>query len=325
MSSSIDSKEADDLRSVEGPVLVLVGQTAIGKTELSLRIARTFGCEIVSVDSMQVYRYMDIGTAKVGEKERREITHHLIDIVTPDQPYHAARFVEDALQAIGQIQRRGAIPLLTGGTGLYLRALQEGLFVGGDSDPVLRRHLQGRAAQEGSEVLYRELARLDPAHAAKVHPNDSSRIVRALEVVQLTGLPFSEHLRRQGAEGSVCFARMLKLGLRCPRGLLYERIDQRTREMIETGLEQEVLELLARGYGEELKPMQAIGYRHMLGYVRGRWDRQEMEQCLARDTRRYAKRQATWFRNDSSIIWFASGEHEQLLAHIGRWLSIHQR
>lgn len=305
---------------IENPVLVLIGPTAVGKTGLSLEIAGKFGCEIVSVDSMQVYRYMDIGTAKVEAALRREIPHHLIDIVDPDQPYHAARFVDDALAAIRQIQRRGALPLLTGGTGLYLRALLQGLFAGGRSDPAIRRELTERLQEQGSDTLHRELSGCDRQTASRLHPHDSARIIRALEVYQVTGTPLSSHLEHHGESARTTFANLLCLGLDCPRPALYERIDRRSREMIDSGLAQEVRGLLKRGYGPELKPMQAIGYRHMLSYLSGDWSREHLLEHLARDTRRYAKRQMTWFRKDQTITWLPAGDADGLLARIDRWL-----
>jgi tRNA dimethylallyltransferase len=305
---------------IENPVLVLIGPTAVGKTDLSLAIARKFDCEIVSVDSMQVYRYMDIGTAKIEPELRREIPHHLIDIVDPDQPYHAARFVEDALAAIRGIHQREALPLLTGGTGLYLRALLHGLFTGGESDPEVRRELTERLNEEGSDMLYRELAACDRQTADRLHPHDTARIIRALEVYQITGTPLSSHLEQQSAAGNIAFARAFSLGLDCPRPVLYERINRRARKMIDSGLEQEVRGLLQRGYGPELKSMQAIGYRHMLAYLTGNWSREQLLEQLARDTRRYAKRQMTWFRKDQTITWLPVSDTGRLLNHIGAWL-----
>lgn len=305
---------------IEKPVLVLIGPTAVGKTDLSLTIAKKFGCEIVSVDSMQVYRYMDIGTAKIEPELRRAIPHHLIDIVDPDQPYHAARFVEDALAAIRLIHQRGALPLLTGGTGLYLRALLHGLFTGGESDPAVRRELTERLHEEGSDVLYRELAACDRQTADRLHPHDTARIIRALEVYRITGTPLARHLEHQSASGKIAFAKVLSLGLDCPRAQLYERINRRSREMIDGGLEQEVRGLLKRGFGPELQSMQAIGYRHMLAYLSGNWSREQLLEQLARDTRRYAKRQMTWFRKDRTINWLPVDDTGRLLDHIGSWL-----
>jgi len=306
---------------IDHPVLVLIGPTAVGKTGLSLEVARKFGCEIVSVDSMQVYRYMDIGTAKIEPGFRREIPHHLIDIVDPDQPYHAARFVEDALAAIRRIQQRGALPLLTGGTGLYLRALLHGLFAGGESDPAIRRELTERLHEQGSELLHRELSDCDRQTADRLHPHDAARIIRALEVYRVTGTPLSSHLAyHHVASGKSAFASLLCLGLDCPRPVLYQRINRRSQEMIDSGLEQEVRDLLERGYGPELKSMQAIGYRHMVSYLSGRWSREQLLEYLARDTRRYAKRQMTWFRKDQTITWLPVSDTGGLLDHIDRWL-----
>ncbi len=307
---------------VEQPVLALVGPTAVGKTGLSLRIARTFQCEIVSVDSMQVYRFMDIGTAKASVAERQSVPHHLIDIVDPDEPYHAGRFARDALTAIRQIHNRGAIPLLVGGTGLYLRALRHGLFddrVAGDS--ALRRELISQAQQFGSPHIHRELARCDPLSAERLHPHDKARIIRALEVFHTTGEPLSAHLARHAATQATVFSRMLCIALDCPRPELYQRIDHRSATMMEQGLEQEVHSLLQRGYTKNLKSMQSIGYRHMLNYIDGAWSKDDMLTLLARDTRRYAKRQYTWFRKEADLQWFDRWDQDNIIDRMAQFLA----
>ena len=308
--------------SIDRPVLALAGPTAIGKTGLSLGLAREFNCEIVSVDSMQVYRYMDIGTAKVSLAERRMVAHHLIDIADPDDEYNAARFVNDCLDAIAGIHSRGALPLLTGGTGLYFQALRRGLFPSPRLDRSIRESLRRRIAREGSSSLHDELGRHDPDSAARIHPHDSTRIIRALEVLQSTGTTLTEHLRRQqesGAGGR--FRRYLSIGLTCERQTLYQRINQRTSQLFELGLEKEVQELIDRGFGPELKSMQAIGYRHMVHYLEGRWSLEECKDILARDTRRYAKRQYTWFNRDESINWFNRDDAGVIFSYVERNLS----
>lgn len=303
------------------PLIVLVGPTAIGKTALSLRIARHCACEIVSVDSMQVYRYMDIGTAKVSPAERRQIPHHLLDIVNPDEEYDAARFAEDALQAIGEIHKRGKIPLLTGGTGLYLRALLHGIFPGAPSDDTVRAHLRLRLQTDGAAELHEELAAVDRLSAERIHQHDTQRILRALEVYYATGRPWSEHLKNHGASASPGrFTNLLAIGLTCDRQLLYDRINHRCGKMLEDGLEGEVRNLLAMGYHRRLKAMGAIGYRHMAGYLDREYSWQEMVDLLARDTRRYAKRQYTWFRAMQPLSWYEVGQQDEIMAAVDGWL-----
>lgn len=304
------------------PLLVLVGPTAIGKTALSLRIASSYGCEIISMDSMQVYRYMNIGTAKVSLEDRQKIPHHLIDIVNPDEHYDAARFAGDALRVIADIHARGKLPLLTGGTGLYLRALLEGIFPGAPSDERVRSSLRRRLETEGSSKLHEELTLIDPVSAERIHVNDSQRVLRALEVFYLSGIPWSRHLRdhRQLASPSR-FTRVLEIGLTCDRPVLYERINERCRQMLDEGLEGEVKTLLDMGYHWQLKAMEAIGYRHMVGYLHRDYSWEEMTDLLARDTRRYAKRQYTWFRALKDLQWHEAGDEEQVLARVESWLS----
>jgi tRNA dimethylallyltransferase len=302
------------------PVLVIVGPTAIGKTALSLELARVFNCEIVNMDSMQVYRYMDIGTAKATNEERSSIPHHLIDITDPDQEYDAERFVSDSCKAIHDIHAGKKIPLLTGGTGLYLRALTEGLFAGGKQYPELRDRLKARLALEGSSILHKELVLYDRISAERIHVNDTHRLIRALEIYYGSGIPWSQHLLLQTEEKiSPRFTNILQIGLICDRKVLYERINNRCSSMFHAGLEQEVRALLEAGYNAELKSMMSIGYRHMVNYIKGIWNLQEMERLLARDTRRYAKRQFTWFQNTDNIIWFDISDTAKIRSYVAGW------
>nr|WP_321468245.1 tRNA (adenosine(37)-N6)-dimethylallyltransferase MiaA [uncultured Desulfobulbus sp.] len=300
---------------ITAPIIVLVGPTAIGKTALSLEMAARFDCEIISMDSMQVYRSMDIGTAKATVEEREQVVHHLIDIVDPDDQYDAARFVSDALAAIADITSRGKVPLLTGGTGLYLRALTQGLFEEIKVPQELRLQLQKRLADEGREALYRELRRVDELSAQRVHVNDTQRLLRGLEIFQATGIPWSEHIRKQTQTSpQIRLSRMLQLGLHCERELLYERIKTRSHRMMCDAFQQEVERLLAMGYGAELPSMQSIGYRHMLGCLEENWDRPAATAALVQDTRRYAKRQFTWFGRSPDIHWYDVRQPATLLA-----------
>lgn len=301
-------------------VLVLIGPTAIGKTALSLDLAAHFNCEIISVDSMQVYRYMDIGTAKASRAERELVPHHLIDIVDPDEDYDAARFVKDATLLIDEISARGKLPLLTGGTGLYLKSLLNGIFPEAPSDREVRKTLKDRLMQQGVHVLHEELALCDSISAAKIHKNDTQRLLRALEVYHTTGIPWSSHLashNKNNAAGLPVDA--LQIGLTTDREKLYQRINMRCDLMLSEGLEGEVAGLIKRGYSPELKSMGSIGYRHMAGYINYEYSRKEMARLLARDTRRYAKRQYTWFNKMEEVNWVDVKEQKLVLKMVKQW------
>jgi tRNA dimethylallyltransferase len=310
-----------EVEIIHEPILVLVGPTAIGKTDLSLTLAKLHSCEIVSVDSMQVYKYMDIGTAKASVEERSEIPHHLIDIVEPDEDYDAVRFARDALQLIRDIHARGKVPLLTGGTGLYLRALLEGIFPGVVADAEIRVKLKGRLLVEGASKMHEELCLCDCISGKLIHVNDTQRLLRALEVFHASGIPLSEHLKEHREQSkSVSFANILQIGLTCEREKLYQRINQRCESMLEDGLEEEVRGLLGRGYEPGLKSFGSIGYRHMINYINGQWSREELIRLLSRDTRRYAKRQYTWFTKMTELHWFEVSEKEKILKKVNDWL-----
>jgi len=307
---------------IENPVIVLVGPTAIGKTALSLDIAERFSCEVVSVDSMQVYRHMDIGTAKILPAEMRGIPHHLIDIVAPDEPYDAASFARDALNKIREIHARGKIPLLTGGTGLYLRALLVGIFDEPESNDDLRDKMRARLEIEGRSKLHAELTEIDPQSASRIHENDTHRLLRALEVYYLTGKTWTEHISKQSRDVShVQFKNLLKIGLTTERKHLYERINLRSRQMFDNGLEDEVRWLLGQGFSATSKSMNSIGYRHAVNMISGVWDKGRALELLARDTRRYAKRQYTWFSADNDILWFDVARPEIVVDTVDNWFS----
>ena len=311
-------------------IIVLCGPTAVGKTDLSLLIAETFSCEIVGVDSMQVYRHMDIGTAKPTQAERARINHYLIDIVDPDDNYTLGRFVKDAQEAIRKINSHNNIPLLVGGTGLYLKGLLQGLFAedylaaeAGDNEgkscaESVRDDLRKRLLETGNETLHRELAEVDPDSAERIHPNDTQRLLRGLEIFYTTGIPWSLHLTDQ--RKNTTQYQTLKIGLTRPRQELYERIDKRVCLMAEQGLLDEVKMLLDMGYAKELKAMQSIGYRHMINFLDNKWTWAQTLEMLARDTRHYAKRQFTWFNNDKEISWYDVLQQDTILKEIKRFL-----
>lgn len=305
--------------TITTPVLVVVGPTAIGKTALALGLAERFDAEIISVDSMQVFRHMNLGTAKPRSEELARVRHHCIDVVDPDEPYDAARFARDAEAAIRDIGQRGRVALVTGGTGLYLRALLHGLFEALPVDQQLREELRLRLDTEGSDRLYQELEKIDPQSAARLHPHDQQRLLRALEIALQTGESWSKKIENQEDKDGK-FKHCMQIGLTCERELLYQRINLRTRLMLDQGLEDEVRGLLAMGHGPELKPMQSIGYRHILNFIHGTWSCEDCERLLARDTRRYAKRQYTWFNREEALHWFDRSDQEGIAARVGQWL-----
>ena len=300
-------------------VIVLCGPTAAGKTAAGIEVARAIGGEIVSADSMQVYRYMDIGTAKPTEAEQAAVRHHVIDVVDPDEPFDAAAYLSLGRQALGELMRAGKTPVVVGGTGLYIKALLYGLFRSDARDPAVRARLRAEAQDRGAAALHARLAQSDPQTAARLHPNDTVRILRALEVYEVTGRPISA-LQREHRFKDAPF-RALKIGLSLDREALYRRIDQRVESMLAAGLEDEVRSLLARGYGPQLKPMQSIGYSHLAAYIAGRLSHAECIRTLQRDTRRFAKRQLTWFRADPESVWISPDRVTELIQRSSEFLS----
>ena len=283
----------------------IVGPTGIGKTALTLEVAQRLGAEIVNADSRQVYRGMDIGTAKPSAAELARVRHHLVDIRSPGQPLDVAQFRALAQTAIAEIAPRGAPILVTGGSGLYLRVLRYGIFSGPGASPAIRNELLEAAARQGIEYLYDELRRIDPAAARRLEPHDRYRIVRAIEVFRLTGITMSQHQAEHG------FARpeyeTLTIGLRTDREQLYQAIDRRFDAMMAAGLVAEVKALLEAGYTPHVPPLSTIGYKHVAAYLRGESTLEVAVETAKRDTRRLAKRQLTWFRRDPEIIWIDAG------------------
>ncbi len=299
-------------------VIVICGPTGVGKTSSAIQAAMRFEGEIVGADSMQIYRRMDIGTAKPTPAERASVPHHMIDFLEPDEPFDAAMYAGLADKRIKELGDRGLLPFVVGGTGLYIKALIHGLFGEGRGNPRVRERLKREAEEQGAEALHIRLASCDPEAAKRIHPNDSYRIVRALEVHETTGASMST--LHAGHGFAARRHRSLKIGLGMDRPALYERIDRRVDAMLEAGLLEEVQLLLSLGYGETLKSMQSIGYRHMVEYIRGRIPREEAVRTLKRDTRRYAKRQLTWFKADPDIKWTEPGDMETIYGWVAEFL-----
>lgn len=282
---------------------VLVGPTAVGKSALAIRLARKLRAEIVSADSRQVYRYMDIGTAKPSKEELGEIPHHFVSIVDPDQTYSAGRFGEEACGTIAAIQQQNRRVLVVGGSGLYVRALTDGLFEGVVKDEEIRKRIRRRFENEGCHAVHLELAKLDPEAAARIHPHDARRIERAMEVFLVTGRTLSDFQRSNVASRDF---RPVFIGLDCDRQTLYRRIEDRVDRMLEEGVVEETEELLRRGYSETLVSMESLGYREIVSFLKGRTTRDRMIELFKQGSRQYAKRQWTWFRKDPRIRWFAN-------------------
>jgi len=283
-------------------IVVLLGPTGVGKSKLGIELAEDFGGEIINADSMQVYKYMDIGTAKPTIEERRRVPHHLLDVVTPDQPFHAALYRTLGRETIGELHQGGKSIWVVGGTGLYIKALTQGLFTSPRVDLRVKEKLKHEAKEKGEAFLYQRLCEVDPGAASRIHAHDLYRTIRALEVFDSTGLPIS-FFREQHRFGEKPFV-ALKIGLDLDREGLYRRIDQRVDEMIEKGLLEEVKGLIDMGYGPELKPMVSLGYKHMIHYLSKEIEWDEAIRQMKRDTRNYAKRQWTWFRRDPDVRWY---------------------
>ena len=296
-------------------ILFLIGPTAVGKTALSLKLARKINAQIISLDSMQVYQGIDILSSKPGLKPRQEIKHHLIDILSPDKEFDAACYRRLAVRAIKDIHQKGKIPLFVGGTGLYLKVLLEGIFTGASKDEDLRQELYREAETSGSEYLHQKLKEVDEESAARIHPHDTKRIIRALEVHKLTGKPISElRKKRKGLEDKYEIA---VFGLNKDREILYKSIDQRVDEMFERGLVDEVKKLLSGSLSLTCK--QAIGIREIRDYLEGKHDLEQAKGLLKKNTRNYAKRQLTWFRKDKKIIWL-DADDKQIINRMTRYI-----
>jgi len=307
---------------LQPPVVVVTGPTASGKSAVALELAEALGGEIVNADSMQVYRGLDVGTAKPSAAERTRVPHHLFDVVDPDEQYDAGRYAKEGARAIASIHERGRPAFVVGGSGLYIKALLEGLSVGVGRDPALRRDLEAederaRAAGDPS-LLHRRLAEIDPTSAATLHPNDRVRIVRALEVHAATGRAPS--LIHRAARAELPW-RVLQLALDPGRETLAERIDRRCEAMLAGGLLQEVRRLRDLGYGPELPSMRAIGYRHMQPVIDGVETLANVLEAMKRDTRQFARRQRSWLRSVEGVEWLHPSPREAIRARVASFLA----
>ena len=284
------------------PLIILTGPTAVGKTSASINLAKAVNGEIISADSMQVYRHMDIGSAKIRAEEMEGICHHLIDILEPDEEFHVVRFQQLAKQAMEEIYGRGRIPILVGGTGFYIQAvLYDTDFTENDGDPAYRKALETLAQEQGAETLHARLKEVDPKSAEEIHAHNVKRVIRALEYFHLTGQPISAHNEEQRQkESPYCFAYFV---LNDDRANLYRRIDKRVDQMMDEGLLEEVQLLKDMGYHKKMVSMQGLGYKEMLDHLDGICPLEEAVRILKRDTRHFAKRQLTWFKRERDVIW----------------------
>ena len=295
-------------------LICLLGPTAVGKTEIAIQLAQHLNAEIISVDSRQIYRQMDIGTAKPTPEEQQAARHHLIDCVDISQPISVADYQSLADTAIADIQDRGKRVLLVGGAGLYFRAVVDGLFEGPGADPSLRKRLEAEASQHGVDALHNRLRACDPESADRIHPNNVVRVIRALEVYELTGTPMSQ-LQQQWHPEKQRYP-FIAFGIMMPRALLYRRIEQRVDVMLANGLIAEVESLLAAGYARDSVALQSFGYRELIAYLDGNCTYMEAVSQLKRNTRRFAKRQLTWFRKDTRIEWLDRESTPDIVANL---------
>lgn len=291
------------------PLVILVGPTAIGKTAISIQIAKKIDGEIISADSMQIYKYMDIGTAKVNEEEMNSIKHYMIDEILPNEEFSASDFQQKAKYYIKTIANKGKIPMLVGGTGLYINSIVYNLdFTNAVSDWELRAKYNRIAEKFGNGYLHEELKKVDLESYNRIHINDRKRIIRALEIYHITGKPMSYYYKKFREENKEY--RLIFLGLNMNRKRLYERINKRVDTMIEKGIIDEVKNLLSKGYSPSSIALQGLGYKEIIKYLEGEWSLEEAIHILKRDTRRFAKRQITWFRRDKRIRWFNKDNYE---------------
>ncbi len=299
-------------------LLILLGPTGVGKSTIAVQIAKAFEGEVISCDSMQVYRGFDVGTDKIPPDKREGIEHYLLDIVDASRQFTAADFVDFALSAIETIQEKNKLPIITGGTGLYLKALIDGLFPEGKKDPHVRAKLEAEVRSRGLQSLRKELERIDPVYAKKIGKNDRIRIIRALEVYHSTKKPFSEHFLNTRSPIKDFF--VLRIGLKLEREELYRRIEGRVERMFTQGIVKEVERLLESGVEETSPPFRALGYKHVLSHLKGEMSLEEAIDSTKKDTRHYAKRQMTWFRKMKEIHWTSPHDFSAITDIIKRFL-----
>lgn len=289
------------------PLIILTGPTAVGKTKASIGLAKAIGGEIISADSMQVYRHMDIGSAKITKEEMADVPHYLIDVLEPEEEFHVVRFQQMAKAAMTDIYSRGKIPIIVGGTGFYIQALLYDIdFTENEGDSVYREKLEALAKEKGAAYLHGQLAMVDPKSAEEIHANNIKRVIRALEFYHQTGQKISEHNERERQKESpyqFCY-----FVLNDRRECLYERIDQRVDQMIRNGLVQEVRTLKERGCTKQMVSMQGLGYKEVFSYLEGDCSLEEAVYIIKRDTRHFAKRQLTWFKRERDVIWVQKDE-----------------
>lgn len=289
------------------PLIILTGPTAVGKTKASIGLAKAIGGEIISADSMQVYRHMDIGSAKITKEEMADVPHYLIDVLEPEEEFHVVRFQQMAKAAMADIYSRGKIPIIVGGTGFYIQALLYDIdFTENEGDSVYREKLETLAKEKGAAYLHGQLAMVDPKSAEEIHANNIKRVIRALEFYHQTGQKISEHNERERQKESpyqFCY-----FVLNDRRECLYERIDQRVDQMIRNGLVQEVQTLKERGCTKQMVSMQGLGYKEIFSYLEGDCSLEEAVYIIKRDTRHFAKRQLTWFKRERDVIWVQKDE-----------------
>ncbi|MBI5048226.1 MAG: tRNA (adenosine(37)-N6)-dimethylallyltransferase MiaA [Deltaproteobacteria bacterium] len=300
-------------------IVAIVGPTASGKSMLAMELAERFNGEIVSADSMQVYRYMNIGTGKPTKEQSAKIPHHLIDVANPDEEFSAARYSNEASESINLIHEREKNIFIVGGTGLYIKALTKGLFKGPASDKRFRNELTMLGAgSEGIRYLYERLKEIDPEAASKIHPNNTARIVRALEIYYLTNKPISLFQKEHGFSEEPY--NVLKIGLSVDRKFLYKCIEDRVDNMVEAGLVEEARRLLAMGYSPGLKAMCGLGYKEIVMYIQNKCTMEDAVREIKKNTRRYAKRQMTWFKKETDVRWFVHDENDRIISLLERFL-----
>lgn len=301
-------------------IIVIVGPTASGKSALAIELSRRFDGEIVSADSMQVYRYMDIGTAKPVKEEREKIPHHLIDTAYPDEEFTAARYRDEASKVIQEIHERGKNVFVVGGTGLYIKALTKGLFKGPGSDAQIRSELAMLGSgNDGARYLYEKLKEADSEAALRIHPNNTARIIRALEVYYLTKKSISVFQKEHNFSEEPY--EVIKIGLSVDRKFLYKSIEDRVDNMIKSGLAEEARRVLDMGYSPGLKTMRGLGYKEIIGYIQNKYSMEDAVREIKKNTRRYAKRQMTWFKKEADIKWFSSEEKDKIISLIEGFLN----